>query len=494
MPSPAADPLQDYLPITNFNTTTNFLSTPCARLQTSAVGFPEAVSLELFLSDAGLELSQYSLINYRPLIGCEDILEFSFNSIGEVDWASFRTNEVSIDRNLTDLFFVNADFSNLRKPIWASGTLVFDLIDYGNSITKDCADLDKNTIEVSPNAYARKILEMLEETETRSVTKFIDDPNNDPNEKTQSGPVTHWFFEAAIEYEKMVSVNVFSDFILTEPEIIISYSNYLEYKQALCAAYLGDDSKTNLYIEASRLTSFGTNFSGHTANWPQFEYVETGRNIIPAPSPAGLEYYKKYTTGGGVIIVAGQNVDDQALLAARDAFIWMTSSRKEMRGILQQNHARIALFLESSAELPEFANTEGEIGGFAQTRSDATMTANATWLCYPGNLVVSANPAIHELGHTINHLIFEEVNETYWYDLIIPLANAARNSGVMPVESPLGEYWAQAVEGYVMNKGDGFSSLFPTRSDIAIQHPGLYSLLTRYFPIELWDYCPGVED
>jgi hypothetical protein len=41
--------------------------------------------------------------------------------------------------------------------------------------------------------------------------------------------------------------------------------------------------------------------------------------------------------------VAGAKVDDDALLAARDAFIYMTSARPEMRGILQRSHARVSL-------------------------------------------------------------------------------------------------------------------------------------------------------
>jgi hypothetical protein len=93
----------------------------------------------------------------------------------------------------------------------------------------------------------------------------------------------------------------------------------------------------------------------------------------------------------------------------------------------------------------------------------------------------------------INHLVFEETNEVYWYNRIAKLANEAREKGTMPASSPLGEYWAQAVEGYIMNKGEAFKTEFPTREDIAQKHSGLYELLTRYLPTELWDFCPGYE-
>jgi hypothetical protein len=41
--------------------------------------------------------------------------------------------------------------------------------------------------------------------------------------------------------------------------------------------------------------------------------------------------------------------------------------------------------------------------------------------------------------------------------------------------------------------GKGIKPSFPTREDIATNHPGLYELLTRYLPSDEWDYCPGIE-
>ena len=60
------------------------------------------------------------------------------------------------------------------------------------------------------------------------------------------------------------------------------------------------------------------------------------------------------------------------------------------------------------------------------------MTANATMYCYPGNAYAGGNVAIHEMGHTLNHLVFEETNETYWYDRIWNIANADRAAGKVP--------------------------------------------------------------
>ena len=57
----------------------------------------------------------------------------------------------------------------------------------------------------------------------------------------------------------------------------------------------------------------------------------------------------------------------------------------------------------------------------------------------------------------------------------------------------VGEYWAISVEGYIMNR-PGFKRSHDTRDWIRENDPNLYELITRYFPTEDWEFCPGVED
>ena len=117
------------------------------------------------------------------------------------------------------------------------------------------------------------------------------------------------------------------------------------------------------------------------------------------------------------------------------------------------------------------------------------MTANATMYCYPGNAYAGGNVAIHEMGHTLNHLVFEETNETYWYDRIWNIANADRAAGKVPEGLPLSEYWAKAVEGYIMDAGPEHANPFATREDIKENHPEVYELLVCYFPTTKFNYC-----
>jgi hypothetical protein len=485
------NPLAPYLAKTIYTPQNSIISSECAYIDSNVPGVAEALAIDFKLDGGALAISDFEIMNYRPLIGCEDLLEISLDSKGELTSALFSTSSLVIKGSDSTIYNLTAGFNEERNSVAETGEYLFDAIDYSVAPAKTCSDITKNGNPVSSQTYFYEVRAIFEKAQKDSITQYIDNPSDDPTKKTKYGPVAHWFSEAALEYAGTAYLQQFDGVEIVADDETVSWAGYQKYFNALCSVYLEQDAKSALIIEAEVFLG-KTSWSAHASKWGQFEYIDTDRKVIESPSPVGLEYYTKYTTGAGIIIVAGAKVDDDALLAARDAFIYMTSARPEMRGILQRSHARVSLFTENASELPEYgADMEGEIGGFAQGTSDANMTANATWLCYPGNWDAGGNPAIHELGHVINHLIFEETNETYWYDRITPLAYAARENGKMPADSPLGEYWAKAVEGYIMGKG--IKPSFPTREDIATNHPGLYELLTRYLPSDEWDYCPGIE-
>ena len=493
--SASADPLKPYIATTSFESATSTLSSGCVDINSNVPGLAEAMSIDFKLDQGALVISDFEAKNRLPLIGCEDSLDVTLDSDGKLTSALFSTSQLTISGGDSTVYNLSAGFSEARKPIAKNGQYFFDAI---TSSVRSCSDLTKNATSINAVDYVAQLREKMDTISEREKTPYLDTPN-DPNEYTTYGPVAHWFYESSLELAASFYVEKFDDFVPTEDDsgrdgFNLSYEKYQDYMDALCDVYMQRDSKVNLYQKAEMFINVGLDWVAHPANWTLFEYMETGRKVIPAPSPPGLEYYTKYTTGAGIIIVAGKDVDDEALLHARDAFIYMTSAKPEMRGILQRNHARASLFVNSASELPEFgADFADQNGGFAQGRNDTTFTANATWQCYPGNTYVGAHTPVHELGHVINHLVFEETNEMYWYSRVAKFAYEAREKGTMPQDSPLGEYWAQAVEGYIMNKGDAFKGLFPTRGDIAEKHPGLYDLLTRYLPTEPWEYCTDFD-
>jgi hypothetical protein len=363
-----------------------------------------------------------------------------------------------------------------------------------------CQDLFLDAVEISAQNYLNNLEESWFSVRNNEKYSYVDPSGS----VARNGPFATWFYEMAVEDVATTMPERFDS--LEWADNMIMWQDYLDYTQATCDAYTGVGSIRSLQIALEKLLH-QTGWSGHASHWEAFEYIDTGASIIDSPSPPGLEHYTKYITGGGVIIVGGTAVPDEALLAAREAVVFMTSARPEFQDILQRNEVRISLFGPEgdTSVLPEYQD-ENEPGGFAMGMTDASMTANAAWLCYPGNWDPGGNTVIHELTHTINHVVFEEINELIFYEQIYELALDAINNGVFipgeqyleegkqaDISNHMGEYWANAVEGYLMNR-PGFKRSHDTRDWIRENDPNLYELITRYFPTEEWTYCPGVED
>ena len=243
---------------------------------------------------------------------------------------------------------------------------------------------------------------------------------------------------------------------------------------------------------------------GFAGNWEAFPYIDTGAEVIESPSPEGLEFYTKYTTVSGVIIVGGPDVPDEAVLAARRSIEYQLSARPDFHQLLQESNVRISLFGPDgdTSELPEYKDT-AEIGGFAMMSIDASMTANAGWLCYEGNRDDEGDPVIHEMAHTLNHIVFEATNELYFYENIYKLAEEALENGDweegaqaiadgVPLSDMIGEFFAINTENFIISNSPDLK--YGTRENIKENNPAMYELYARYYPTEPWSYCnDGVE-
>ena len=321
---------------------------------------------------------------------------------------------------------------------------------------------------------------------------------SDDGSKTRIGPYNYWLFEASLEYFNAFRPSSSREVSLTDK--VVTPEDLDLIVDALCNLEDGTGNLRQLSVAAQNAVGGISDFGGMAINTPNFPFIETGRTVLEAPSPAGLEHYTKYITGGGIIIVGGENVPDGALLASRDYVEYMTSVTPMWRQIFRDYSVRISLFGDSSSELPEFPNID-EPGGFAMGISDTAMTASYKWLCFPGNVDIGGNPVIHELAHTIEHIIFEDQNDTYFFSRIGPMAEAAISRGIYgDYEQNLsegeeqnrshliGEYWAQSVEGYIMNGGPDFKNSHFSHEWIEENDPDMYDLITRYFPKEDFAY------
>jgi len=164
-------------------------------------------------------------------------------------------------------------------------------------------------------------------------------------EVAKNGPVSTWKYEMLIKTAKEVKVRAFSQ--VENGDATITWDDYASLQDSLCQAKKNNKSKgtlRQLVINLDKFLRYKTDWPGHASRWKPFPYIDTGRKVIESSSPKGLEFYTKYISGGGVIIVGGDDVDDNALLYSRDFVLYLTSKRPEFREILKDNQVRISLF------------------------------------------------------------------------------------------------------------------------------------------------------
>ncbi len=320
----------------------------------------------------------------------------------------------------------------------------------------------------------------------------------------QNGPFQTWTYEDAVRISSEIIPEEFDKINPFENDIGITWEKFEAFADALCFAYENGTGLRNVTITHADLMGRSSEILGFAGNWENFPYIETGPEVIESPSPKGLEFYTKYTTVSGVIIVGGPDVPDEAVLAARRSLEYQLSARPDFHQLLQESNVRVSLFGPDgdTSELPEYKDT-AEIGGFAMMSIDASMTANAGWLCYEGNRDDEGDPVIHEMAHTLNHIVFEATNELYFYENIYKLAEEAIENGDweegaqaiadgVPLSDMIGEFFAINTENFIISNSPDLK--YGTRENIKEHNPAMYELYSRYYPTEPWSYCnDGVE-
>ena len=320
----------------------------------------------------------------------------------------------------------------------------------------------------------------------------------------QNGPFQTWTYEDAVRISSEIIPEEFDKINPFENDVGITWEKFEAFADALCFAYENETGLRNVTITHADLMGRSSELLGFAGNWENFPYIETGPEVIESPSPKGLEFYTKYTTVSGVIIVGGPDVPDEAVLAARRSLEYQLSARPDFHQLLQESNVRVSLFGPDgdTSELPEYKDT-AEIGGFAMMSIDASMTANAGWLCYEGNNDDEGDPVIHEMAHTLNHIIFEATNELYFYENIYKLAEEALENGDweegaqaiadgVPLSDMIGEFFAINTENFIISNSPDLK--YGTRENIKKYNPAMYELYSRYYPTEPWSYCnDGVE-
>ena len=353
---------------------------------------------------------------------------------------------------------------------------IMDLSIAAKMIMRGCSIYNSPTL-VNKNNFFETLINKIENSLQNS--KYF--PNY---EDTRYGPFLHWIYEDSSNYVRSHKPKNLKPTQAEKFNILLNKLCFVQLTKTGQRSYLL--AVIDFLDSIENLGDFIN--EGHALLWPDFPYIHTGNKVIQAPSLEGLELYKKYTSTSGVIIVGGKAISDKAMLAARKMLEYQLSERPDLHPIIRLNKMRVSLFKRSTCELPEF-HTYCEEGGFAMSETDATMPVNASWLCYPGNKNIGGNPLYHEMAHSLQHIIFESMNDLEFYELLPDLIDQAYERKIVPEDFPAGEVWAVAVEGYMMDGGEDYKSSYSSRDFIKREHPEMYDLIVKYFPKSPTDYC-----
>ncbi|MCY3898727.1 MAG: hypothetical protein OXF86_09165 [Caldilineaceae bacterium] len=177
-------------------------------------------------------------------------------------------------------------------------------------------------------------------------------------------------------------------------------------------------------------------------------------NTPPPPSLGLAPIYTKYLQARGAHIVALADVNDRALLQARDILFGMTSTRPELFSAMTRTGLRIIIFNHRTTplqELPEFKDwplAAIYTGGFAKDASGYTIAAPEYQLkCTP--------ILVHEIAHAIDYELqphapwFSEKRDSAYQNA---MADGLWSGEYAATNKH--EYWAVAVERHFRRQVD----------------------------------------
>ena len=395
------------------------------------------------------------------------LLELGFNP-GPTDGKFGKNTKLAIEQ----FYIANADSFDGKL----SANELMDLSIAANNIFPDCI-ADSSIQRMSKQPFFENLMSRTEEAWNNS--KFF--PNY-PD--TRYGPFLYWIYENTSSFLLKYQPRSLSKHQSKKLNILLNRLCFVKRTKTGQRGYV-----LALIDFLNSIRNLGDYINeGHALLWKDFPYIDTGHKVIAAPKIKDLEYYKKYTSTSGIMIVGGEDISDEAMLAARIMVEYQLSERPDLHALIQTNKLRVSLFSNNSCELPEFT-TYCDEGGFAMSETDATMPVNASWLCYPGNKNIGGNPLFHEMAHSLQHIIFESTNDQYFYQTLPNLIDQAYERQLVEQDFPAGEVWAVAVEGYMMDGGVAYKASYSSRLMIKNKHPEMFDLITKYFPTAPTIYC-----
>jgi hypothetical protein len=263
---------------------------------------------------------------------------------------------------------------------------------------------------------------------------------------------------------------------------------------------------------------------GGTPTGPPIVTTFAAAMITPPPAALGLDpFYKKYTDAFGIPVVSSANVDDAALLMARDIVNYMLLKRPDVRAVMVDRKSRLLVMarVEGEMDLPERRDwkkpakddrrlTQGERDRYDLPGGIASMTDAQYWnqrargmggnitscaeenlLGLPGTRYYGEHITVHEFSHNIMGAL--SVADPALYAEIRPAYEAAKAKGLYKDQSgreqyainTVAEYFAEGTQWWFWSNIEFYDGTTGARvqspEDLQAYDPTLYAILERVY-------------
>lgn len=233
------------------------------------------------------------------------------------------------------------------------------------------------------------------------------------------------------------------------------------------------------------------------------QLVDTPEITVP-PAALNLDpFYKKYMNVNGIHVVSSWRVPDSCFYAAYVTVKALTDMLPgEVLESMASRNTRIGIMAryEGTTDIPEYAylandtslNWDVRARGLGGTLDlPLTTCAEENILAYQIDKYHAEDILIHEFAHTIHDVGISPINPDFNDRLKASLDAALENGRWVNTYAAtnIWEYWAEGVQSWFNvnaevdnDGGDGKHNKVNTREELKMYDPGLYGILSEYFP------------
>ena len=233
------------------------------------------------------------------------------------------------------------------------------------------------------------------------------------------------------------------------------------------------------------------------------QLVDTPEITAP-PVALNLDpFYKKYMNVNGIHVISSWRVPDSCFYAAYLTIKALTDMLPgEVLESMTSRDTRIGIMAryEGTTDIPEHAylandtslNWDVRARGLGGTLDlPLTTCAEENILAYQIDKYHAEDILIHEFAHTIHDVGISPINPDFNDRLKASLDAALENGRWVNTYAAtnIWEYWAEGVQTWFnvnaevnTDEGDGKHNRVNTREELKVYDPGLYKILSEYFP------------